>query len=268
MISNCSFVRFLYIALCFGISATPAYAWWSDEHRVITLIAEKHLTRHSRDQINFLIGGESLATLSLWADQIKSQQSWAHTRSWHYVNTERGQSFSSYQPKTEGDILWALTHFYKKLSNGQLSLQRRRQALLFFIHFAGDIHQPLHVGKYDDAGGNRVAVNWYNSPRKHNLHMVWDGLLTDSKLTAQEYVDTLDKVTKAQRAKWQKSSFADWANESLILNEAIYDFGLNKTKKIPPLGKWYQDKNKPIANQRLYQAGIRLAFNLNQIFPN
>ena len=268
MISNCSFVRFLYIALCFGISATPAYAWWSDEHRVITLIAEKHLTRHSRDQINFLIGGESLATLSLWADQIKSQQSWAHTRSWHYVNTERGQSFSSYQPKTEGDILWALTHFYKKLSNGQLSLQRRRQALLFFIHFAGDIHQPLHVGIRADRGGNKVPVIWYERSKSFNLHQVWDGLLTKNDLSSAENAQRLLKgATEQKISQWQHSSFTDWARESQQLLNNVYRFKQSDKKAmVPNLGDQYLLTNRPVAEERLLQAGIRIAYYLNQAF--
>lgn len=245
-----------------------ANAWWEKEHQIMALIAENNLSQNAKKQIDLLLDGESLASISLWADRIKSDPKWSHSKRWHYINFKPNQAIDKHRSVPAGDILWALNYFYQELQKQDNTKLAKREALMFFVHFVADIHQPLHVGKYNDAGGNRVAVNWYNSPRKHNLHMVWDGLLTDSKLTAKEYLDTMDKVTKAQRAKWQKSSFADWANESLILNEAIYDFGLNKTKKIPPLGKWYQDKNKPIANQRLYQAGIRLAFNLNQIFPN
>jgi hypothetical protein len=113
-----------------------------------------------------------------------------------------------------------------------------------------------------------VAVNWYNSPRKHNLHRVWDGLLTHSKLSAKEYAKTLDKLSLKKQSEWQDSTFAEWANESLVLNEQIYDFGAGQDKKIAPLGLWYQEKNRPIADQRLHQAGIRLAFYLNQISPN
>ncbi|MFP6833603.1 MAG: S1/P1 nuclease, partial [Porticoccaceae bacterium] len=178
------------------------------------------------------------------------------------------QNFDKHRPVPAGDILWALDYFYQELQKPDNSKQARREALMFFVHFVGDIHQPLHVGKYDDAGGNRVVVNWYNSPRKHNLHRVWDGLLTHSKLSAEEYAKTFEKPSKSQREKWQHSTFADWANESLILNAKIYDFGNGEGKKIRPLGRWYHEKNKPIANQRLHQGGIRLAFYLNQIFSD
>jgi hypothetical protein len=93
-------------------------------------------------------------------------------------------------------------------------------------------------------------------------------LLTYAKLTAKEYADTFDKPTKAQLSEWQNSTFADWANESLVLNERIYDFGFSEGEKVISLGQWYQDKNKPVAGQRLHQAGIRLAFFLNKIFSD
>lgn len=268
MIPNCSFVRFLCIALCFSVPGTPAYAWWSDEHRVITLIAEKHLTQHSRQQIHHLIGDKSLPALSLWADQIKSQQSWAHTRSWHYVNIERSQSFSSYQPKTKGDILWALTHFYQELSNSRLSLQRRRQALLFFIHFAGDIHQPLHVGTRVDRGGNKVPVTWYKKARRYNLHQVWDGLLTKNDLTSAENAHRLLKgATGHDISQWQGSSFADWARESQKLLNHVYGFKQSdEAIMVPNLADQYLRANRPIAEERLLQAGIRIAYYLNRAF--
>jgi len=47
----------------------------------------------------------------------------------------------------------------------------REDALRFFVHFMGDIHQPLHVcGK--DKGGNYALVEWRQD--QSNLHEVWD----------------------------------------------------------------------------------------------
>ena len=257
-------VIFLFVAFFY---ATPVLAWWEKEHQVVAIIAENNLSEAARKQVNLLLDGESLASISSWADSVKSDPQWAHSKRWHYINAGPNQNFDKHRPVPAGDILWALDYFYQVLQKPDNSKQVRREALMFFVHFVGDIHQPLHVGKYDDAGGNRVAVNWYNSPRKHNLHRVWDGLLTHSKLSAKEYAKTFEKPSKSQREKWQYSTYTDWANESLILNEKIYDFGADEGKKIMPLGRWYYEKNKPIANQRLHQAGIRLAFFLNQIFP-
>lgn len=248
--------------------SSAAFAWWEKEHQIVAFIAEKNLSKSARKQVELLLDGESLSDVATWADSIKSKPKWTHSRRWHYINLAPDQSIEKYKSFPAGDILWALDYFYQELQKQDNSKQVRREALMFFVHFVGDVHQPLHVGKYNDAGGNRVAVNWFNSPRKHNLHRVWDGLLTNTKLTAKEYAEKIDKVPKSQRILWQNSSFTDWAAESLLLNEKIYDFGPEQGKKIMALGRSYQQKNKPIANQRLNQAGIRLAYCLNRIFSN
>ena len=254
---------FLFVIFFYS---TATLAWWEKEHQIVAIVAENKLSEAARQQVNLLLDGKSLASISSWADSVKSDPKWSHSKRWHYINAGSNQNFDKQRPVPAGDILWALDYFYQVLQKSDNSKQVRREALMFFVHFVGDIHQPLHVGKYDDAGGNRVVVNWYNSPRKHNLHRVWDGLLTHSKLSAEEYAKTFEKPSKSQREKWQYSTYVDWANESLVLNEKIYDFGAGQDKKIAPLGLWYQDKNKPIANQRLNQAGIRLAFYLDRIF--
>ena len=54
-----------------------------------------------------------------------------------------------------------------------------RLALRFVVHLVGDLHQPLHVGKCCDKGGNDVKVTWFGKPT--NLHAVWDSALVDDE---------------------------------------------------------------------------------------
>jgi hypothetical protein len=50
----------------------------------------------------------------------------------------------------------------------------REDALRFFVHFMGDVHQPLHAsGK--DRGGNNAQAKWGRA--KTSLHRIWDGQL-------------------------------------------------------------------------------------------
>jgi len=50
----------------------------------------------------------------------------------------------------------------------------REDALKFFIHFLGDVHQPLHAsGK--DRGGNNARAKWGRAGT--SLHRIWDGQL-------------------------------------------------------------------------------------------
>ena len=183
------------------------------------------------------------------------------------MNLARNQDVSDYQPTVGGDILWALDYFYGQLKEPSTSTSDRRQALLFFVHFVADIHQPLHVGFPEDRGGNEISVDWFNGSKAQNLHQVWDGLLTHNDLTPAQYARRLDHASQAQIDKWQNSTFRDWAAESKQLLEQLYSFGAENTgRKVLKLDDKYLRANKPIAERRLVQAGIRLAYYLNRAF--
>jgi hypothetical protein len=52
--------------------------------------------------------------------------------------------------------------------------------LAFLMHFAGDIHQPLHCVSGADAGGNCVKRGGLRADR--NLHAVWDVTLVNKPM--------------------------------------------------------------------------------------
>jgi len=73
----------------------------------------------------------------------------------------------------------ALVNFTKQVFDRSLSFERRQQALFFVIHLTGDLHQPLHVSRDEDEGGNLIKVSYDfseagDNTRKDNLHSVWD----------------------------------------------------------------------------------------------
>lgn len=233
----------------------------------MAMIAEKNLSHVAKKQVNILLNDNNLSDVANWADTIKSQSKWSHSKSWHYMNTDQNKNFASYKMIVGGDILWALNYFYQQLKKTDNSLKNRREALMFFIHLVGDIHQPLHAGKASDKGGNRVPVIWKNQSHKTNLHKVWDGLLTQTDLTPSKVARKIDNSSSSDRAVWQDAPFEVWIKESSELIENIYDFGdKNKGKKIINLGVKYQLINRPVAERRILQAGVRLAHYLNLAF--
>jgi len=259
--------RLKFVFLLFILFSTPCFAWWDDEHRVIAIIADNHLSDHTRKQIEQILGDTSLDKIANWADRVKSQQRWRHSKPWHYMNIGSDGDIATYQSVVEGDILWALGYFYKQLKDSHLPLQQRRRALRFFVHFVADIHQPLHVGLPEDRGGNWILVRWFNGAKLQNLHKVWDGLLTGGDLNPAQYAHYLDNASQSQIDKWQNSTFRDWAGESKQLLGQLYRFGAENTdSKRLILGDQYLRVNRPIAERRLLQAGIRLAYYLNRAF--
>ena len=57
--------------------------------------------------------------------------------------------------KTTTTLIGAIERFKKVLKDPKADKQDRKEALLFVVHFVGDMHQPLHTGnREDDRGGN------------------------------------------------------------------------------------------------------------------
>ncbi len=62
------------------------FFWGRKGHRVTGHIAEKHLSRKAKKAIRELLDGHSLAFVSTYADEIKSDRSYSKYTPWHYVN--------------------------------------------------------------------------------------------------------------------------------------------------------------------------------------
>ena len=77
----------LALALLFPVALArePLSArWWDLGHRIVARLAELRLTPHTRDAVRDILGGQSLADASVWADGIKKYRH--DTEPLHYVN--------------------------------------------------------------------------------------------------------------------------------------------------------------------------------------
>ena len=260
-------VNFIILSLISVTVMSPVHAWWDYGHKVISNIAERHLHDGTKTAIKSFSEGKSLEDLSIWPDKIKSNPRWSHTRPWHYINIDDKETLNTAARNQNGDVLKALVIQYMKIADTALTNRQRWQALGLFIHFTGDIHQPLHVGRKDDRGGNAIDIKWIDTSNKVNLHQVWDGLLIENDLSIHEYAKKLDVPSAEDIVNWQTATFADWARESGNLRDQVYDFGaMNILRKTPRLGEAYALKNKSVAQERILISGIRLAGALNALF--
>ena len=264
-----------YISLLYLLIATgPASAFGADGHRIVAAIAENHLSEKTALALAKISGDRDLASLSLWPDKIRGSAQWKHTKYWHYINVADSEPLDRVVRSSKGDVLSALEESYRQLQlpEGDISERERREALGFFFHFAADIHQPLHVGRWRDRGGNLVGIQWTGKIRLTNLHWVWDsGLLKTADLSVEEYVKQLDRAGHKQIRLWQQGDFLDWARESKMLRPQVYEFGTaskpsSTGKKSRIITQDYINRNRPIIEKRLLMAGIRIAGHLNRIF--
>lgn len=237
----------------------PAAAWGPTGHRVVGQIAENHLSADARRAVEALIGPEGLAEAATWADEIRSDPAWDKASPWHFISIDDGETLEATQRAPEGDVLWAIHHFSDVLVSPDASHEEKAEALKFLVHFVGDVHQPLHVGRRADRGGNSVRVTWFG--RSTNLHQVWDSEMIDHEgLSFSELARFLDHPTEEQVAAWRASTPEDWVRESFALRAKVYDLGDGK------LGYAYAYHEFPVVRERLLQAGVRLAGLLDEIF--
>jgi hypothetical protein len=137
-------------------------------------------------------------------------------------------------------------------------------------HLTGDVHQPLHLTSRflksqpkGDAGGNLVFVQ----PGR-NLHFVWDDAAAPRDLSDEDIIRYAREITAENPAGVPLSlDPIEWAAESFELDKsAVYSFGLETGSKEHPLilPRWYEERAKLIARQRVALAGYRLAQVLNK----
>jgi hypothetical protein len=242
-----------------------AFCWGLLGHRVIGQIAEMHLSKKAKKELHKLIGKETLALWSNWPDFIKSDSAWNHVSPWHYVNVPGHlpkEKFMEALKNIPGKSLYSqIPAMMAELKDKSLPLEQRKRALIFLVHFVGDLHQPLHVGRAEDLGGNRVVVYWFD--KKTNLHTVWDSMLMEyQQYSYTEYSNLLDIAAKEDIRKWSETSLEDCFYESYTLANGVYDSTPAESK----LGYSYNFKFQKIMEQQLLKGGIRLAAMLNQAF--
>lgn len=84
-----------------------ASGWGQDGHRITAEIAERNLTPKALARVRKILGEETLAEISTWADEIRSDGSWDFAKPWHFISINDEESWDDYErvPEEEGDIL-------------------------------------------------------------------------------------------------------------------------------------------------------------------
>src|SRR5690606_3792458 len=82
--------RYSIFIFIFSISYLQAFSWGATGHRIVGAIAETYLTEKARNQVQSILGNESFAMASTWADFVKSDSIYDFMDKWHYVNLDDG----------------------------------------------------------------------------------------------------------------------------------------------------------------------------------
>lgn len=256
----------LCLAIClFVLPGGNVYGWGGKGHRIVALIAAEHLTSTARRQVNELLGGQSLASVATFADDVRNSR--PETKNFHFVDIPKNKTVFSQThdcPETDnGDcVIAAIARFKAVLGDTSKSRDERAEALKFIVHLVGDLHQPLHCSDNDDRGGNQVKVTFFG--KRSNLHSVWDsGIIEQADLPDIEFADELEAdLTPAMAITMQKGDVLDWVLEAHALAKTKA-YGLVPSNK--RLGAVYYNKTAGVVDTQLTKGGIRLSKMLNDV---
>lgn len=293
---------YLAIFLFILLNQSLVFGWGSTGHRVTGEIAEKSLPLKARQQISKILRGQSLAEVSTWADEIRSDSRYQFSIPWHFVEIPIGTKYDPKNASPKGDLIAQIQIMLEILKGKRPPLKindmtiAKPEALKFLVHFVGDLHQPFHVGNGRDRGAHTCQVKWFGQNelrgKPWNLHSVWDeGIIDSLQLSYTELTQFIlnKKLTPQEQKRIQGGSPLDWANESrqiqvqLYPNIKVYTVEIpepaycNSQKEdavkkkimeldIPNLGYDYRYEVVGFTKERLREAGLRIADLLNKIY--
>jgi len=238
------------------------FAWGQTGHRVSGQIAELYLSDNAKQELKSLLNNESLAEVSTYADEMRSNPShfWQKIAGpYHYVTVPADKTYAEVGAPEQGDAVSALNMYKQILLSNTASRSDKQLAVKMITHIIGDLHQPLHSGNGTDRGGNdfKLEFFWENS----NLHRVWDsGLIDRKKLSFTEWTAFLaPKITEEQAQAWMTSDPLVYIAESVKIRDMIYP-------EDQQLSWQYLYDHSPTMKKRLQQAGVRIAAYFNSIY--
>ncbi|MDR3710094.1 MAG: S1/P1 nuclease [Capsulimonadaceae bacterium] len=305
-----------------------ALAWGHDGHVIVGQIATARIHQHAKDAVaQILAPGESLATVSTWADEVREakrhlgplandpraaafNKTFPSSGHWHFVDLPLGTTAYAYPGDfaSDDDIVQAMHRCIDTLRGkaAPSNTLTRRDALALLVHFAGDIHQPLHVSSgyftKDDKGNGKLITdpvqaktaasdrggNQLFYTQNEELHARWDVVLVKKLMnhrTDQQTADALEAAIKpADAASWNASGDPrtwpeQWAIDTLSSARTAYGgiasygpididvFKNEVTRCEITTTPTYDAGMLPVAQVQIEKAGYRLAALLDAIWP-
>lgn len=258
-----------------------AQAWGTVGHYTSAQIALNILTDQNSPALNDIkkiLKNDDFVEASVWADEARASttENWKATSWYHFEKIEDNEQYVPHLKtqtpvdRENGGTLQAIMASETMLLDPNATDDDRVHALKFLIHFIGDIHQPLHTGPVDDHGGNKVTVKWLGV--KMNLHRIWDSEIIalghKDILTVGTKTEQIEKYARYLQEKFKSKAFVDqnivryddWIKESMVPRKPAYTYKGEDANK-------YTARFLNIVDERIYLAGLRIAYTLNRIFP-
>ena len=235
--------------------------WSKTGHRAIGEVAQQHLNGKTKRMLKDLLDGRDLATVSNFADEIKADPRYREFGAWHYVNFPGDKKYTDVPPSEYGDLVMGIQKCIDIVKDRNSTRADKVFYLKMLIHFIGDLHQPMHIGRLEDKGGNDIQLQWFG--KGTNLHKLWDSnMIDDYGLGYTELARSLPILNKTEITAMETGNLLDWVEESQEVANQIYDSAEVGEK----LGYEYSYIWWGTVEKQLQKGGIRLAKVLNDLF--
>lgn len=315
------FVNCLIVLAALAFVPASARAWGCMGHQVVAMLAYDQLNPDAMQQAKSLLADLSaysklhhfcsqpslpaFGAVSTWADDIRDVR--PETAPWHFIDIPLSASpsqYASFCDLQKGCVTSEIAKMVDTLQSAGANPAQKTEALIFLIHFVGDVHQPLHDETNNDRGANCMGVGYFGQQPvegkgesyKPNLHGVWDTEMVErterSHQTATAWVHYIEAKYQQQIRQWAAAppDVMAWAAEAHAEALSIGYRRLHVPVPIEqpvPVSVCSDDNNvghrlaalheqvdlqyfndaSPVIEAQLTKAGTRLAALLNRIWP-
>src|SRR5688572_6093287 len=136
-------LQLFLIALILIYIPIRSFAWGTNGHRIVGEIASKYLTAKAKIEIQKILGHESIAMASNWADFIKSDSNFRYLYNWHFVNFKPGLDYNEFKEvlrtDTSVNAYTKMNFLIKELKKKDLAKDKKLLYLRLLIHIVGDL---------------------------------------------------------------------------------------------------------------------------------
>lgn len=284
-------MRRILVALLFLATVSPVWAWNAAGHRLVAIIAWEQMSPPARDFVMTALARHPdyerwrqharsddarliFAEASTWPDDIRNDPRFhddealgeptagfpdsARHKDWHYLDLDVDGRAESGQ----------LTSQLKRISRLLRCTAPKREIsyhLPWLLHLVADIHQPLHVGRHGDEGGNSVEIeNPFNARLPFtNVHTYWDDLPGPPWLRGKRLQAAAERILE-HHPKPPQGDVDTWAGESHALLPEAYPTQAGSL--LPTIDEAFQNHARRLAERRIAAAGYRLGQLLDHAF--
>lgn len=248
--------------LVLAVTPHPAQAWGNQGHQVVAKLAQAQLSVAVRREVDRLLAtepGQTMASISTWADEHRNPA----TAPWHYVNFPKNScAYLAERDCPDGQCVVAAIDRQTIILAAAGSDASRLRALKYLVHLEADVHQPLHAGYAEDRGGNSYQLQAFM--RGSNLHTVWDsGLIRALDQDNDVLTARLLAIGAGVNSLAPGPGLAVLSTAVQAAEESCRIVGLPGFYPGRLVDLTYVQRFTPVMEQRLRQAGARLAGVLN-----